>query len=472
MKKVLVALSLVLGLQISQAVGQNVVAEEVVAVVGDMTIMLSDVEREAARIVEDSKQNGVRSRKDPKSQALEIMLSQKLLASKAKADSLEKEMNPVDDRVEEVISEMVKQAGGIRQLERKMGKAIFQIKNEMKADMEEMQLAQMMEQKIRSKVSVNSLEVEAFYDKIPKDSLPMVPQQYTYAQIVKSPPSNDARKYEVRERLLGYRQRVLSGERFSTLATLYSQDLGTALRGGEIGPQPLASLVKPFVDAVESLKPGQVSEIVETEYGFHIIELISFKDGQVHLRHILLNPEFTVEETYKASRSLDSLANVIRSGDMTFEQAALKESDDKNSKMNGGVVFNTQRYYQTGDVREASNRFVIDELQPAEYRVISRLKMGDVSESFEAREISSIVYKIIKLIDIIPLHAANLVYDYDMIESATLADKQNREIDRWIDSAIGDTYVYIAPRYRNYDLDRNGWVKPYNSLIEKTTTKH
>lgn len=469
MKKILVALSLVLGLHIGQAVGQNVVAEEVVAVVGNMTIMLSDVEREAVRIVEDSKENGVRLRKDPKSQALEMLLSQKLLASKAKADSLEKELTPVDDRIEEVVSGMVKQAGGIRQLERKMGKAIFQIRSEMKTDMEEMQLAQMMEQKIKAKVSVNSPEVEQFYDKIPKDSLPQMPQQYIYAQIVKSPPNNEARKFEIRERLLGYRQRVLSGERFSMLATLYSQDRGTAMRGGEMGPQPLETFVKPFAEALESLKPGQVSEIVETEFGFHIIELISLKEGQVHMRHILLTPEFTVDETYKAARSLDSLANVIRLGELTFEKAALKESDDKNSKMNGGVVFNTKGYYQTGDVRNASNRFVIDELNPAEFRIISRMKVGDVSDSFEAMDISSIVYKIVKLVEIIPTHPANLVYDYDIIESAALADKQNRYIESWLKSAIDDTYIAISPRYSGYDFDHEGWVKPYKSLIEKAT---
>lgn len=469
MKKILVALSLVLGLQISQAVGQNVVAEEVVAVVGNMTIMLSDVEREAARMVDQSKENGFRLRRDPKSEALEMLLTQKLLASKAKADSLDKEMSPVDDRVESIVSGMVKQAGGIRELERKMGKAIFMIRSEMKSDLEEMQMAQMMEQKIRSKVSVNGPDVEQFYANIPVDSLPLIPQQYIYAQIVRSPPNNDARKFEIRERLLSYRQRVLSGERFSTLATLYSQDRGTALRGGEIGPQPLETLVKPFVDAVELLKPGQVSEIVETEFGFHIIELISLNEGQVHLRHLLLTPEFTVEETYKAARSLDSLTQLIRSGELTFEQAALKESDDKNSKMNGGMVFNTKNYYQTGDVRNASNRFVVDELDMPEYRALNRMKVGDVSESFESIDISNIVYKIVKLVDIIPSHAANLVYDYAILESATITDKQNREIDRWIDNAIVDTYIYIAPRYRDYDFERSGWIKPYRSLIEKAT---
>lgn len=470
MKKILVTLSLVLGLQISYAMGQNVVAEEVVAVVGDMTIMLSDVEREAARIVEDVKKNGVRSKKDPKSQALEMLLSQKLLASKAKADSLEKDMTPVDDRVEEIVAGMVKQAGGIRQLEYKMGKAIYQIKSEIKDDMEEMQLAQRMEQMVRERVSVNAPEVEQFYENVPKDSLPIVPQQYVYAQIVKSPPNNDARKFEIRERLLEYRHRVLAGERFSILATLYSQDRGSALRGGEMGPQPLVSFLKPFAEAVEALKPGQVSEIVETEFGFHIIELISLKDGDVHLRHILLTPEFTVEDTYRAARSLDSLAAEIRSGGVMFEKAALRESDDKDSKMNGGVVFNTRQFYETGDVRNASNRFATDELNPAEYRVINRLKVGEISDSFESMSLANTVYKIVKLLDIIPAHPANLVYDYDLIESAALSDKQNREIDRWLDGAIEQTYIYVAPRYRDYNFERAGWVKPYRSLIDESSS--
>lgn len=450
---------------------KDIVAEEIVAVVGNNTIMLSDLEQQMERMEQDIKANGTVSSKSLKAQALELLLTQKLLASKAFADSMDKDLRPMDDRVNAIINNMVTDAGSIRNLERKMGKALYQLRADIGEQLKEIQMAQDMENVIRSKVSTTTPEVISFYDKLPKDSLPVIPQQYTYAQIVMNPPDNESRKYEIREKLLGFRQRILNGERFSTLATLYSQDRGSAIRGGEIGPQPLETFVKPFAEAAESLKPGQVSEIVETEFGFHIIEMISLKDGMAHLRHILLTPEFTVEETQKAVTMLDSLATEIRKGSITFEDAALKYSHDKNSKMNGGIVFNINPYYQTGDMRTASNKFLADELEAPEYRALSRMKKGDISNSFESTNRSINVYKIIKLVDIIPSHTAGLKYDYDMIESAALADKQNRAIEDWINRAIKDTYIYISPNYRDTEFERKEWLRPYRSLIDKNDNR-
>lgn len=442
------------------------VAEEVAAIVGNMTIMMSDIEAEAARIEGDRREHGSFSKRSPHDEAFENLLHQKLLASAAKADSLDKEMRPVDGRVEEIVTSMIKEAGGITALERKMGKPIFQIRTELVDDVTEMQLAQLMEQKVRAKVAVNNADVKAFFTGLPKDSMPQIPQQYVYAQIVKFPPTTSARKFEMREQLLGYRKRVLEGEKFSVLATLYSADRGSAVRGGEIGPQPLATFMKPFADAIESLKPGQISEVVETEVGFHIIELISLKDGQAHFRHILLTPDFSIEDMYRAAGALDSVANEIRNGKVTFNEAVVKESQDKQTKMNDGVVFNTNLYYQTNDLRNASTRFMVDELRADEFRVLSKMKVGEVSNSYESEDRASKVYKIVKLLDIVPAHQASLKYDYEMIESAALNDKQNRELNNWVDQAINRVYIYIAPEYRNVEFLRAGWVKPFRSLID------
>lgn len=449
---------------------QRFVAEEVAAVVGNMTIMLSDIEAEAVGIEARRKEQGTLSRRSAREEAFENLLHQKLMASAAKADSLDKDMRPVDGRVEEIVGKMVTEAGSITALERKMGKPIFQIRSEMVDDVTEMQLSQMMEYKVRDRVKVNNDDVVKFYNNLPVDSMPPMPVQYVYAQIVKFPPTTQARKFEMREQLLEYRRRILAGERFSVLATLYSADRGSAIKGGEIGPQPLGSFMKPFAEALQNLKPGQISEVVETEVGFHIIELISLKDGNAHFRHILLTPDFSVEDMYKAANSLDSVARQIREGKVTFADAVITESQDKDTKMNSGVVFNTNGFYQTQDLRNASTRFLMDELDAQDYRVISKLKVGEVSSSYEAMNNANRVYKIVKLIDIVPAHKVSLDYDYEMIESAALEDKKNRELNRWVDGAIERTYIYIAPEYRNLQFERAGWVKPYKSLLEVVDT--
>lgn len=432
----------------------RVLADEVAAVVGHSTILLSDIERQAAFVVMSRKERGTLSNQNPKEEAFEMLLMQNVLSQRARIDSLDKEMQPITTIVENEIERMVNNAGGIKNLEREQGKPIYQIRSDISRQVQDMELARMMQSKIRRQTKITYGEVQSYAEKTPSDSMQKVPIQYSFSKIVKIPPQTEERKYAIRERLLEYRKRVIQGEKFSVLARLYSMS-GEAPMGGEMGPIEKERLVGPFVSACEELKPGQVSEIVETEYGQHIIELISFKNGMIHCRHILLKPEFTIEESEKVIKELDSLATEIRAGRLDFKAAALRYSDDKDSRENGGKSFNTASYMSTGDMNMASSRYMPDELHPIDYREIRSLGVGQLSNSYESIDSKgNVVQQIIRLDDMVPAHNANIELDYNILESFAIGEKQTREFDKWADKTISDMFIEITPAFADYKFVR------------------
>lgn len=441
---------------------EPLVAEQLAAIVGNSPIMLSDIERTALGVIENRKVLGVATPQTPREEAFELLLTQRLLAQQAQADSLDKDMDRsmMMINVEKQVERMIEEAGSVKKLEKQYGKAIFQIKKDIENDVLEGQLAQMMQDEIRRKIKINNYDVVKFFERLPKDSLPMIPPQYVYAQIMRIPPATEERKYKVREQLLEFRQRVLKGEKLAVLARLYSMDMGSKSDGGEMQPQPLQQFVGPFAAALEELKPGQISEIIETEFGFHIAELISRKGDVVHCRHILLKPEFTVEETDRVIHELDSIADQLRQNKMTFAAAALKFSEDSESKQNGGLVYNIRGYNETRELSRATTRFGADEIDVSDYRQLNKMKVGEISNSYASMDLKgNVVYKIIKLEKIVPAHVASLDEDFSILEEVTLMDKQGRELASWIDKAIDKMYVYIAPDYRIQQYERRGWLE-------------
>lgn len=434
-------------------------ADEVAAIVGNSTILLSDIETTTQMVRKQRKELGTLSERSEKEEAFELLLTQHLLAQQAKLDSLDKELHPSDDIVEQQADQMIAQAGGLRALERKTGKPIYQIKADLTRDVQQMQLAQLMERTVRSKVKLNYSDVAKFVKDISTDSMQLVPVQYSYSQVIKIPPQTDERKYAIRERLLEFRRRVLAGEKLAVLARLYSAD-GSAPRGGEIGPQDIQTFVGPFQDALRELRPNQVSEIVETEYGYHIIELISLDGNMVHFRHLLLKPEFTVEESRKVIAELDSISGEIRAGRLDMSSAAMRFSDDIMTKENGGKAFNQNAYNQTGDIRTTSSRYMEEELYPVDYQELKDLKVGEVSNSYEAMdEKGNVVYKIVRMDAILPPHPANIVDDYDVLEQIALESRQNEVMNDWVNKTIPKMFIEIMPAYRGYKFERKGWVR-------------
>ena len=445
-----------------------VMLDKVVAVVGNSSISYSDMKQAARMITEQRRSERYTSDRSAESEALENLMMQKLLYNQALLDSVEISQADVVQRVEQQVQAMVDREGSITALEKKSHMAIYHIRDLIRRQIEEQTYAQTMQQTVVSKTKIVPGEVERFYNSIDKDSLPIIAEQYMYAQITMFPKSMKEAKLRTRERLVEMRERIVTGKtRFATLARMYSVD-GSAIQGGELEPAPLSGFVKPFADALAELKPGQVSEVVESEFGFHLIQLIDKKGQLYHCRHILLRPTFTMEEIIAPMRDLDSLVNLIRKDSLSFEEAAKRHSDDKHSKQNGGVVTNHDllERYSAYDAKLTATKFLREDFGAMggksidDYNAIRRLKEGEVSAPFRSTDMmGNELVKVVKLLKVYPAHNASLEEDYLRLEQMALSKKQEREFNEWLDKKISSMYVYIAPEFRNLEFENKNWVK-------------
>lgn len=448
---------------------RQVMLDKVVAVVGGSAVLHSEVVEYAEALVDQRRQMGYTSDRDPMDEALEALLEQKLLYNQALIDSVEINNSDIASRIESYIQMLIAEAGGIAEFELKEHMPIFTYREMLRTRYEEQAYAQAMRNDIVSRVTIAPGEVEQFYSNIDKDSLPIIGEQYVYAHITKLPASLKDAQQRTKERLLDMRERVIKGEtKFSTLARMYSLD-GSAMYGGEMEPGPSSMYVRPFAEALEKLKPGQVSEIVETEFGFHIIELIDKKGENYHCRHILLRPSFTRDELMQPAHQLDSIARLIRLDSITFEDAALRFSDDASSRNNGGIVSNHDVLARQGvydGARLTATRFLKEDFGQMQgksledYNALMRLKVGEISNSFQTTDLNgNQLSKIVKLVQIIPPHVASLEDDYIRIEEMALVDKQEKAYRKWLNSMIDGMYIYIDPAYRSEEFEYDGWIK-------------
>ena len=448
---------------------RQVMLDKVVAVVGGSAVLHSEVTEYAEALVSQRRQMGYTSDRDPMDEALEALLEQKLLYNQALIDSVEINNSDIASRIESYIQMLIAEAGGIAEFELKEHMPIFTYREMLRTRYEEQAYAQAMRNDVVSRVTIAPGEVEQFYNNIDKDSLPIIGEQYVYAHITKFPASLKDAQQRTKERLLDMRERVIKGEtKFSTLARMYSLD-GSAMYGGEMEPGPSSMYVRPFAEALEKLKPGQVSEIVETEFGFHIIELIDKKGENYHCRHILLRPSFTRDELMQPAHQLDSIARLIRLDSITFEDAALRFSDDASSRNNGGIVSNHDVLTRQGvydGARLTATRFLKEDFGQMQgksledYNALMRLKVGEISNSFQTTDLNgNQLSKIVKLVEIIPPHVASLEDDYIRIEEMALVDKQEKAYRKWLGSMIDGMYIYIDPAYRSEEFEYDGWIK-------------
>lgn len=449
-------------------VGQRrqVMLDKVVAVVGGSSIVYSEVADYARQLVEQRRQEGYTSDRDPMNEALEALMTQKLLYNQAQIDSVEINSNDILSQVEDQVQQMVDMEGSISKLEAKQHMAIFNIREILRQRYEEQAYASAIQREVVSKVTVIPGEVERYYKSLSKDSLPTIADQYVYAQITKFPKSMKEAKQRARERLLDMRERVITGKaRFDNLARMYSVD-GTALRGGEMDPTPLVGLDEAFAKTLEGMKPGQISEVVESQFGFHIIQLLDKRGQLYHFRHILLRPEYTSDELGETLNQLDSIADLIHKDSITFEKAALRFSDDAASKMNGGIVSNHDilERYQAFDAKLTVTKFLKEDFgrfkSLDDYNALIRLKPGEVSDAFLTEDLlGNQLGKIVKLVEVIPTHPASLNEDYLRLEEMALQDKQERVFREWLTKKIDGMYVFIDPEYRNGEFENKHWVK-------------
>lgn len=426
----------------------QLIADRVIANVGDKIILQSDIENQVIQL----KAQGYQGRGDIKCEVFEEMLVQKLLLIQAELDSIEIGMNQVEGELENRLNYFIRQIGSQEKLEEFYNKSIIEIKEDFRPLIREQILTQTMQRNLVSGVKVSPKEVEAFYKKLPKDSIPMVNTHYQINQIAVYPPEDEISRAEAREKLLNIRERIINGERFSTLAVLYSEDPGSARRGGELGFRTRDELDPEFAKAAFRLTDdGGVSRIVESEYGFHIIQLISKQGNQVNVRHILITPKVDIQQKIIAKNKLDSIANLIRNDSITFTNAALRFSEDEQSRLNDGLMVNPMN---------SSTRFDLEELPKAEYNIVKDLEKGEISEPFETiDDKGKSIFKIIKIAKKIDAHKANLKEDYEMIEEIAVMQKQQQNFEEWLEESKKKTYIHIDDSFINCKFLENGWIK-------------
>lgn len=447
MRKYLLLFTLLL--QIGYLAAQKNAVDKIIAVVGEEIILKSDIENE---FLQEQSRGIISSSSNYKAEILENLLMQKLLLAQAKVDSIAVTENEVESEVSSRVEYMIADIGSQERLEGFFGKSLEEIKNDMRTPMREQLVANRMQQHIVEKIRITPSEVKAYFKKLPKDSLPDMPDKYEIQQIMLKPNISEAEKERLRTRLREFREMILKGEKtFNTLAVLYSEDLSSASRGGEMDYQARTDLVPEFADAAFNLKPGKISKIVETEYGFHIIQLIDRRGEKIKVRHILLQPKISDMEKQEAINRLDTIRQYILDGKMTFEEAAYYFSTDKQTKFNGGLFADPQ----TGDSK-ISRADVPGEMG----RVIGKMKTGDVSTPFINRSLSGQEeFKIIKLKAFFPQHKADLENDWMSFEMMLKRQKQYERLEKWIKEKQANTYIHIDDSYKNAKFKYAGWVK-------------
>lgn len=450
-KAVLAALALaVMPLSTLSAQKYDGIIDKTVALVGNSMILLSQIESE----VQMMQFQGYVSDRNLRCEVLENMMVSKLFYTQAQLDSLAVNPDMVDAALEDRVNNILSQLGGEEQVEKYFGKPLHKLRQEWRETFMEQNLAQEMQREVAGKITeVTPKEVQQFYKSAPKDSLPIIPTQYQYSQIVLYPNVERA-KLAVRERMLEFRQRILDGEKLSVLATLYSEDPGSAMRGGELGMASRSIFWPAFSDAAMSLKEGQVSPIVETPDGFHIIQLITKSGDMFNARHILLKPKYTLEDRDSAFIRLDSIRTVVLEDSLTFDQAARIYSQDAKSRTNGG---------QVSDPATGAPMFDVDRLKPADYNVLKNMKEGEISQPFESVDdegrSGNTVYKIVRLEKIRPSHPASFEEDFNVLLDIATNQKSVREIEKFIKEKQETTYIVIDPMFQKCDFRRDGWVK-------------
>ena len=424
------------------------VVDKTIAVVGGETILLSDLESE----VQQMRASGASSDKDVRCEVLEAMLDAKLYLMQARLDSLSVNQDMVDGNLTQRMDWFRTQLGGDEEMEKYFGKPLYRLRQEWRQQLEDQNLTQQMQSNIARKVpEMTPFDVKEYIAATDPADLPMVPVRYQLSQICIYP-DREAANLAVKEKLLGLRERIIAGEKFSTLARIYSEDTYSARKGGELGMSSKTIFWPAFSDAAMALKPGVISQIVETPDGFHILEVLDKKGDMINVRHILLKPEYTTEDRNRAFKTLDSLRTEINAQAVSFPLAARFYSQDPTTRTNGG---------QMADPATGSSYFEIDQLKPQDYRAIKDLKEGEISAPVESLDNEgrngNTVYKIIRVDKIIPAHPATFEEDYSQLADDARNKRAMDAISEFIDEKIKTTYITIDPIFKGCEFNREAW---------------
>lgn len=451
-KMLFVLLLVICSIQVVKA--QDNVIDEVVWVVGDQAILKSEIEAERIR----AQYEGVKWNGDPYCVIPEQMAIQKLYLHQAAIDSIEVTESDVMRQVESQMNFYIQQIGSKEKMEEYFNKTSSQIREQLHDNVKDGLTVQEMQRSLVGDIKLTPADVRRYFKDIPQDSLPFIPTQVEVQIITLQPRIPQEEIERVKSELRSYTEQVNSGStQFSTLALLYSEDQASARRGGELGFMGRGELVPEYANVAFNLTdPKKVSKIVESEFGFHIIQLIEKRGDRVNSRHILKKPRVAEEDLMAGLLRLDSIANDIRHEKFSFDAAATFISSDKDTKNNHGLM---QNQNQESD-QYGTSRFEMKDLPQEVAKVVDKLKVGEISDAFtmintKGKEVCVIA----RLKNRIEGHKATMTEDYQALKSIVMAKRREEKLDKWIRDKQKTTFVRINPDWVKCEFKYPGWVK-------------
>ena len=430
----------------ASAYSQGII-DKIVGIVGNEIIMMSDIENQYIQMASQQMKVGDNTR----CEILEDMMFQKLLYVQAQKDSIEVTPKEVETELDRRLSVFINQIGSEQKLEEYFGKTVKSIKEDLRSTIEEQMMAQKVQQKIIGDTKVTPSEVKRFYESLPADSIPTIEAYYELSEIVIKPEVSKEDKEKVIAELNKIRERIQNGESFSTMAVLYSEDPGSAMKGGELGFVSKTDLVPEFSQVAFNLtSPLDVSQVVETEYGFHIIQMIEKKGNMMNFRHILMKPKVSMEALEAADKKANEVYSILKSDTISFVDAVKKYSNGDSRGSDGKV---TNPYY--GD-----SHMTAEFLDPYTKSAISSLKEGEYSKPFLSSDNKGTrVIKIVRLDLDVKEHKANMKDDYLTLQRYALEDKNSKLIDEWVKDKVRGVYVKIDDEYKDCNFNVKCWIK-------------
>jgi len=425
--------------------------DKVVIVAGSSIILKSDIESQYAQYLAQ----GNAPNETIKCYIAQQLLTTKLLAQQAVIDSVSVTDGDVDNEVDKRMRNMTQRAGGQDRLEQFLGRSVIQYKDEIRPEIKEQLVAEKMRQKITEKVNVTPYDVKKFFDAIPKDSLPAYNKEVQVGEISITPVLTSDEKAVYKAKAQALLDRVKKGEDFGNLARVYSQDPGSSPDGGDLGFADRSTFVKEFSATAFKLKAGEVSQVFETDFGFHFLQVLERRGEQVHVRHILIRPDLTPASLARAKSKIDSIYTLFqKNSNIDFSAAAGFYSDDKETKFNGGMILNAE------NVQTRTTFIPTDKLDPQIALIVDTLKVGEISKpQIFTSQAGLQTYKVLYLKSKTDAHKANLAQDFPKIKDMAFEDKINRSVSEWFERRRKDTYVKIDPEYSSCPQLKT-WLTP------------
>jgi len=416
--------------------GQGISLNKIIAKVDNYYVLKSDLEEAYQSYV------GQNQTPPQRCQLLESLVTNKMMLAKADIDSVVVEEKIVDSELDSRMQYMSQQFGSEKNIVEAYGKSLEMLKSELRTQVKEQKIVQKMQSKITSDVKVTPRDVRKFYDAIPRDSLPYMPAEVEVGQIVRFAKPTKEQKDALRQRLVDLKKRIENGEDFAKLAKENSEDVGSGEKGGDLGFAKRGMMVAPFEGAALKLKPNELSDVVESDFGLHLIQLLETRGAEYHARHILLRPDYNRLDMTGPTRYLDSLRTLIQLDSLKFEKAAHEYSDDKSTADAGGLL---------RDAQSGGSRLAMDgSMEYALFQMLDTMKVGNISAPLPYRtEDGKSAVRLLYFKSKVAPHTADFSKDFEKLQNIVLQNKKNRAIDDWFRKSVADVYITVDPEFHS-----------------------